>query len=617
MQLFMKKYHFNFYVNLYNYIYKIGVPETKEPKGEKVMKAKKIVSVFCAMAVIMGTMTGFAGVEVQAAKKDKKAADDLSEHVEITLGGINSGDSSEDWPTENLKMLEEKFNVTFKAQGYDNESLNLDLSGGTTCDIIQVTDSHIAGVLKGKHAVNLEDYKDIAPNIFSDRMQFRNDVMKTFKSDKKGGQYFVTPRVNIGDLSVNYGTRLNNGYVVRWDLYKEIGCPEINNDDDYIKALKAMKEIYPETEDGLPVYAMSPYNDAGLHPYFMKGCVTEGYMYLNGGLYAQNVETNELVSDVYDVENPDVVTPFWSSMEFYNRLYKEGLLDPDAFIATQSDLSEKYEKEQYLGGTSDWLFSSHNTNARKEDSETLKQYVILPAKMGWANENHAAGWAGKYFFVSSHSKNIERAVMILDYLQSPEFSRAVDSGVEGRWEAGEDGKPALTDDTINMKEDGSRTDEWKATGIGEGNLNCFVGESSYNRLDDGGLVNLWLEDDMLNRGLTAAEKDMCETLDLTIPSDVLKNHVEAGTSTDFRNCNMAIQMALEVTPKDIVRIDTNCAEIAVNAVPSLIQAETEEDFQAAKADLMEQLKGAGIEDSVKWWMEAWDNAKTGIEELQK
>ena len=230
---------------------------------------------------------------------------------------------------------------------------------------------------------------------------------------------------------------------------------------------------------------MSPYNDAGLHPYYMKGCVTEGYMYLNNGLYAQNVETNDLVADVYDAYNPDVVTPFWSSMKFYNKLYKEGLLDPDAFIATQSDLSEKYEKGQYLGGTSDWLFSSHNTNARAQDSETLKQYIVLPAKMGWANENHQAGWAGKYFFVSSHSKNIERAVMILDYLQSPEFSRAVDSGVEGRWEAGEDGKPALTDDTINMKEDGNRTDEWKETGIGEGNLNCFVGESSYNRLDDG------------------------------------------------------------------------------------------------------------------------------------
>ena len=51
-------------------------------------------------------------------------------------------------------------------------------------------------------------------------------------------------------------------YAVRWDLYKEIGSPEIKNDDDYVEALKKMKEIYPETEDGLPVYALSAYNDS-------------------------------------------------------------------------------------------------------------------------------------------------------------------------------------------------------------------------------------------------------------------------------------------------------------------------------------------------------------------
>lgn len=86
----------------------------------------------------------------------------------------------------------------------------------------------------------------------------------------------------------------------------------------------------------------------------------------------------------------------------------------------------------------------------------MKQFVILPAYMGWANERNFAGWQGKYFLVSSHSKNIERAVMILDYLQSEECARIVDSGVEGRWEIGEDGKPALTEDTIDMKSNTAR-----------------------------------------------------------------------------------------------------------------------------------------------------------------
>ena len=109
---------------------------------------------------------------------------------------------------------------------------------------------------------------------------------------------------------------------------------------------------------------------------------------------------------------------------------------------------------------------------------------------------------------------------------------------------------------------------------------------------------------------------MCKTLGLTIPSDLLKNKVEAGTSIDLGNCLNAIQMGMETTPKNIVRIDSNCEEITLNEIPNLVQAETDEEFEAAKADLMEKLQGAGAEESVEWWINAWDEAKKSIEELR-
>ena len=70
-----------------------------------------------------------------------KASDDTSEHVEITLGGNNltNSDSVEGWPTEVVEKLEKKFNVTLKTKQYDNESLNLDLSGGTTVSYTHLT----------------------------------------------------------------------------------------------------------------------------------------------------------------------------------------------------------------------------------------------------------------------------------------------------------------------------------------------------------------------------------------------------------------------------------------------------------------------------------------------
>lgn len=575
------------------------------------MKMKKVVAIVSALAMVAGLCTSAAA--------DEAATDsDLSEHVEITIGGINMGssDTKEGWPNEVVQKLEDKFNVTLSLKTYDNESLNLDLSGGNTTDIVQVNDANIEGVVKGKHAVNLEDYKDIAPNIFSDNMNFRNELMKTYKSNGDGVQYFVTPRVTFDGAEANYGTVLNNGYIVRWDLYKEIGCPEINNDDDYIEALKKMKEIYPETEDGLPVYAMSAYNDSQLHAYFYKGCLAEGYINLQGGIYVQNVTTNELVPDLYD-EGVDGDTPFWSGVKFYNKLYREGLLDPDCFITKSEDLKEKYNKGQYLGGSVNWYYGTYNENQRTADPETLKEYVTLPSYLGWGNEKNLGGWFGKYFFVSSHSENVERAVMILDYLQSEEFSRDIDSGVEGRWTTDDSGKPSLTADTVAMKTDGSRLDEWKASGIGESDLSAMCGLDYYNVASDGGLIDLWYDEDMLDDSMTYAEKDMCSTLGIDIPSDTLKKRVEAGTSIDLGTGINAIQMGLPTTPKNIVRIDSNCEEITMSAIPSLVQAASDEEFEAAKADLIAQLKDAGAEESVEWWTNAWTEAKTTIEGMTK
>ena len=234
------------------------------------MKLKKMTAVLGATALVLSCLGGCGSSKESAStsKTTAKSSDDvdMSEKVDISIGGLSLFDSATTtWPTEVIKAVEEKFNCTITVKPYDQESLNLDLSGGNTTDIVQIADANIEGVLKGKHAVNLLDYKNIAPNIFSDDMNYRNTIMQNFKSDGDDTQYFVTPHVVTDNAEKNYGSVIPTGYVVRWDLYKQIGCPEINNDDDYIEALKAMKEIYPKTEDGLETYAMSAYNDSDLH----------------------------------------------------------------------------------------------------------------------------------------------------------------------------------------------------------------------------------------------------------------------------------------------------------------------------------------------------------------
>ena len=302
-------------------------------------------------------------------------------------------------------------------------------------------------------------------------------------------------------------------------------------------------------------------------------------------------------------------------MSFYNKLYNANLLDPDCFITKGEDLTEKYTKGQYLGGYVNWHFGNYNKNARAADPETEKQYVILPTYMGWANERNYAGWQGKYFLVSSHSKNVERAVMILDFLQSEECSRIVDCGIDGRWETTADGTPSLTEDTIDMKSNPARAEEWTKSGIGS-TFSDMVGYDSNNIASDGGAISLWEQQDIMVRNLTAAEKDMCAAFDIELPSDLLKKKVEAGESMDLRAGNSAIQFGMEIVPSDIGRIDSNCEQITINAIPGLVQAKTEEEFLAAKEALMAELKAAGAEDSIAWWTQAWNTAKEAVEKMQ-
>lgn len=592
------------------------------------MRKHKWLPIFCALTMTVGLLAGCGG-KGEDRKEDKKpsgsaeassgkdtGSPDLSKKVEIVIGGINLKDNDEaDWPIETVAKIETLFNCSLKFKSYQKDSLNLDLSGGNTTDIVQINEDNIDGVLKGKHAVNLEEYKGIATNIFAPAMSFRNNVMKNFKSDDTKGQYFVTTNVTTDKAQETFGSNLGFGYAVRWDLYKKIGMPKITNDDEYIAALKKMKEVYPKTENGEETYAYSVYNDAKLHAYFHKGCITEGYVNLEGGIYVQNVKTNDLISDIYDVDEGGVVTPFWSGVKFYNKLYREGLLDPDAMITKGEDIQEKYSKGIYFGGQNNWYSGKYNSDERAKDPNTMKEFILLPSYMGWANEPNTAGWSGKYYFVSSHSPNAERAVMVLDYLQSEMASRESYSGIETRWEA-KDGKVALKEETKSIKTDGARNKELEKSGIGYNNMTSSIGYAQNSVISDGGMVNLFLNEDILMETLTPAQKDLCKEMKVSMPSDLLKNGIATGTNIDMRDTEAAIRMVIKAAPKDINRIDSNVEETTIKALPGLVMAKTDAEFEAAKAKLMEDLKSANVEKSIKWWKDSWAEARKALETMK-
>ena len=62
-------------------------------------------------------------------------------------------------------------------------------------------------------------------------------------------------------IKTDLETKGTFGPFIRYDLYKEIGAPEIKNLDDFLTVLKQMQDLTPQNEDGQNVYAISLFKD--------------------------------------------------------------------------------------------------------------------------------------------------------------------------------------------------------------------------------------------------------------------------------------------------------------------------------------------------------------------
>lgn len=577
------------------------------------MKRIKLMALAGLLALAVAGVAGCGqkAPGTQQAEASKSGTPDISKKVDLVVGGLDRGNSSDDkyWPSMVVDAIEKKLNVNLKLVNYDQQKLGMDLASGELPDVMMVYQINMDSVIKGKHAVPLNHYFDtIGKELDSSRYRFRNSVMSKFQSGGDGNVYFTTPSVTTeGEGEVN----ATSGYLIRWDLYKQIGAPEIDTPEDYIQALQKMQKLYPKTPDGLPVYAYGMDNDLGLSTWIYHGVKNNStYNSLDGDhMYLYDAKTHQVS---HDVVNDDPNTPFWADMHYYNEMWKDGLLDPDCFITKGDDLVSKYSKGQYLGGSNNWTCGTYNQTVQKDPGSTAGM-VLLP----WHNTMQGGifpdGWNDKLIFVSAHSKNIDRAVMFLNYISSEEFARLQYSGKEGEnWKKDDKGVPAITQSTIDMKADPAQSDAFNKLGL-SGWIN-WGGVGADAILSDGYTASLWDAPSMLSKGLSPTDQDMCKTLGISYPLEYGKKLVQEGKFIDNSTSSkdMRFQVLLPPRPQDITRIDGNIKEIVTNALPVLVQAPDDASFEAARKKLIADVKGANMERSLKWWQ---DNVSKALQEM--
>ena len=227
---------------------------------------------------------------------------------------------------------------------------------------------------------------------------------------------------------------------LRWDLYKELGYPEIKTLDDMVDVLGQMKEICPTDDNGKTTYGVSLFNDwDGNLVMFVKSTATAYYGYdeFGFGLY----DPEEQVFHPALEENG----PYLTCLKFYNNLYQKGLLDPDSQTQGYDGMQEDYQNGGAFLNVFNFLGSTfYNSDSHAQEGKAMYPCPPEDATPICYGQNIYGG--NRIWSIGAKTEYPELCMAILNWLSTPEGRMTAEYGPKDVcWYYDENGKTQFTD----------------------------------------------------------------------------------------------------------------------------------------------------------------------------
>lgn len=393
---------------------------------------------------LLGTMAGCGEKKKAAANGDGEAT--LTGF--ISYGGNSSATQKAKWFSA---ILKDELGITLNLQddagtsaGQIMQSL---LTSGELPDIVgfsSKTDAQNAanaGLL-----LNLDDYKDELPNLYKNK-NFANAIayQKDSVGGKDGGLYTMQTAIGPQD-DVNFNPQL------RWDIYKEIGKPEIKTLNDYLPALKKMQEAYPQTEDGKKVYALSLFNGWDTSDMALASYIATLYGVDSREIHRFTEIPSNGEGEIKSILDDD--SQYKKVLDFFYEANQEGLVDPDSITQKWDSVLDKYNNGRILFSPWQWATAGFNTTERTNKAD-FQGYQSV-----WADDftvpvmqDNVTGDGGRTLGISSATKNKKAALKFLNYFYSYECVDLLYNGPKGQvWDEDNQGLRYVTDQGFDIQD---------------------------------------------------------------------------------------------------------------------------------------------------------------------
>lgn len=239
---------------------------------------------------------------------------------------------------------------------------------------------------------------------------------------------------------------------LRFDLYQQIGSPEITDLDSLVEVLDKMQEACPTDDNGNKTYGVSLFNDwDGDMVMFVKSTASAYYGYDEFGIGLYDSSTGEYHPALE--ENG----PYLTALKFYNDLYQRGLLDPDSQTQGYDGMAEDYQNGTAFFNVFNFLGSAIY-NSDSHISEGKMMYPVKPTEASPIIYGQNIYGSNRIWSIGANTEYPELCMAIINWLSTPEGRLTSEYGPQGVcWDYNENGGTYLTDLGLSCKTDSTTT----------------------------------------------------------------------------------------------------------------------------------------------------------------
>ena len=503
------------------------------------------------------------------------------------LSGLVTGHRSDFFAENGFQM---------EVWAYSDEKTNAILASGDLPDLMYVKGSQLEIMIEAGMVLNLEEYLDQIPHLYtSEYAEGALDALRK-KYSAGTGELYGLPMA-VGESGSGWVDSTDRNTVkLRWDVYEQIGAPEINDYWELIDVMEQMLKAHPQEEDGTKCYGL--FLDNGMDTTYFGGL----YLWYRWHGYDEAAPQYMLEVDKVTGEISSILTKdslYYEGLKWYNEVYRRGLMDPESINTDRGTQAKKVDAALAMvpGGTlPGW-------------APNYYEYYIPGSNIYYDNINETP--TSNILVINAETEHLEECLAVLDLWCDPNAALRIQYGPEGDiWTT--DGDNAYI------------TEEFAAWTKAGNSVNGF-------KMSDGSEWATWNTGFLVNKGVPTTYGDGeggYRTNDPTLWSEVQaikadnENFAAWQKTTGYANWMewLAAEGAYySASPLDNVSSFMNTAsdsqklvisslkDIVVPASWKMVYSETDEEFDKIWDQMVKDCMDLGAQDIIDWRIAEYEN----------